>query len=350
MEILPLEKICPFPIVKLGTDSSPIDGCRLKLANLCGKKLKGSRACFEFYGGLCAKPDGAYQCHAGFTSIKFTILGRAFAVTGILQNPPIGGAVEKERRKLHPELCVSKGELDAFVAYAHSTHDVVWAEYEKMLQKYPTAFHELRKLNGAIKQRAEIMMREDGETEATLTMYSSAELISNNLDLLDAITNPDALFNLPTNNTIILWDLAYKCKKVYQRKAEQAGLDIWVEGPRVCIEGSKKSFPTILTVLIDNAIKYSIPRGKIDILMEVKGKVVRIRVTNATKYKIDPKACFEKGNRQVDVIEGSGHGLYIAQLIATQHRSRIVCDNSRPGFVSFYLDVPFVTILPPVAH
>lgn len=328
MDNLPIKLISPFPIVFLSDQVIPTNGGIVCLSSYCSRKYTSSTTCRDHYKKITDGPDGIYQCPFGFSSVKFDVSGRQYAVTGVVPYPRLGGSNETIRAKDHPENKVSQENINKAISFFRKVNDVLQDEFDEQLKKYPVAFHELRKLNGAIKQRAEILIGNYGENEDTLTIYSSAELMSNNFDLLELLASNEDLTSLPLNSTINLWDLSYKCKKIYQPRARDKKLDIWVEGDKPIIYGNKKTFPSLLTVLVENAIKYSEENTKIYIDIRIKERTATLSVVNISKRDINTERCFEKGFRSDCDTDGSGLGLYVAQLVATQHNSKIVCYQS----------------------
>jgi signal transduction histidine kinase len=76
--------------------------------------------------------------------------------------------------------------------------------------------------------------------------------------------------------------------------------------------------------LIENALKYSLPRAQIVIKFESSDKYCTIRVSNETELEkpID-SSILMKGIRGSHQTEGSGMGLYLAQIVARQHNTQI---------------------------
>lgn len=343
MDLLPIENLSPLPLVNLSSITKPFDGGILPLSNYCVKKFGSDTKCREHYQSLVSKPDGCYQCPYGLASHKFALLGRPFAITGFISFPRLGGEHEAARAKEMPAYKTSLQIVKETVTFFEKTHQIARTAFEEQLKKYPLAFHELRKLNGAIKQRAEKLLVDFGENEEARTIHSSAELMSNNLDLLEIMAAREDLIDLPLNSTINLLDLAYKCKKVYQQRAEERNLLLWVDGneKRPIIQGNRKTFPALLTVLVENAIKYSREKTRISITAVMSAKTVRLSVHNISDIGIDTQKCFEKGFRSSSNIEGSGLGLFIAQLVAAQHKSKIVCEQ-RGEAKTFYMDFAII--------
>ena len=96
------------------------------------------------------------------------------------------------------------------------------------------------------------------------------------------------------------------------------------------IQGDRKSIESLLSIVLDNAIKYCPDNGKIDVHMARSKKGVQIEVTNDTKESITPEECKNMFARfyRTDASRNSGTGghgigLSIAKAIVEKHKGRI---------------------------
>jgi signal transduction histidine kinase len=208
----------------------------------------------------------------------------------------------------------------------------------------PQAFHELRKLNGAILQHAEKELK-SSSSPALLTIKSAAELMRNNFDILEALSNIEGMRALPLDATINLYDLTYKTKKVFDERAGARRMQISVKGVRAIVPGSQKSFPIVPAVLIENAIKYGRPGGTIVADVEATTKRAVLTVENESDYQIDQERCFDRGTRFAgEAVEGGGFGLFLAREVVVAHRGTITCRASG-GRVGFVVDLPLDRVI-----
>jgi len=208
----------------------------------------------------------------------------------------------------------------------------------------PQAFHELRKLNGAVLQHAERELSKRGESPNLRSIVSAAELMRNNFDILEALSNIESMRALPSDSTINLYDLAYKVKKVLEERASERRMYINCSGVRPIIRGSQKSFPIVPAVLLENAIKYGVPDTTIYIEVSAAFQIATLTVSNQTHSYIDPEKCFERGARYATNVEGGGFGLFLAREIVSCHRGTIRCESER-GKVKMIVEVPLEKIV-----
>lgn len=318
----------PFPVFSVATKNL-IDGNMISACRFCKKAVLNKPECLAHYEKLSHSPTGYYQCPFGFTSRSFFFTGKMWIITGIVAFPRFDTANEREMAKRFPEIRVSRSGIDDIVKYFASL-DILRADViAKAAKVFPQAFHELRKLNGAILQHAEKEIRIHGETPVLQTIKSAAELMRNNFDILEALSNIEGMRAIPADSTISVMDLFYKTKRVYLERANAKGIQVVLFGPKAIIRGSQKSFPIVPAVLIENAIKYGKPNSHITVNITTTAQNVAITVENESAYPMDEKKCFDRGSRFAsDAAEGGGFGLFLAKEIVLAHKGQITCHTN----------------------
>jgi two-component system, OmpR family, sensor kinase len=113
--------------------------------------------------------------------------------------------------------------------------------------------------------------------------------------------------------------------------AEQKGIDLGLDcenasqgGGTVSVAGDEASLTTLVTNLIDNAIRYTEPGGRVDVLLAKHGNEVRLEVVdNGPGIPPDDLGRvldrFYRASNSTG--QGSGLGLAIAAKIAAKHRA-----------------------------
>lgn len=320
------------------------DGTQVPAPSFCQQAIATRGACKDHYLALLQSPDGWFECPFGFTTRSFTFDGKKWVASGVIGFPRFGSDAEREMAKKFPDSRVSRDAVESTVAVARELERVksdVVAEGAKIL---PQAFHELRKLNGAVIQHAERAMADQGESRNLLSIKSAAELMRNNFDILEALSNIEGMKSLPVDSTVNLFDLAFKMKRVYQERALARQMGIYVNGVRAIVKGSQKSFPLVPAVLLENAIKYGAVGEPIHVDIASEGGRAVLTVVNRSDRPIDPVRCFERGARFSSDVEGGGFGLFLAREVVAAHRGAIRCEAS-PGIVRMIVDLPLVTII-----
>lgn len=249
-------------------------------------------------------------------------------VTGVVAFPRFGTDNERAMAKEYPEVKTSRDEIDHFRGLFSEIQAIHSDTIQKATQVFPQAFHELRKLNAAVLQHAEKEIRDSVGSAGMQTILSAAELMRNNFDILEALSNIEGMRAVPLDATINVYDLVYKTRCVYQERATTRKIDLAVTGVRAIVRGSQKSFPIVPAVLLENAIKYG--RAQTTIRASVTGndgKMVLL-VENESDHPIDSKTCFDRGSRFAgDSVEGGGFGLFLAKEIVLAHRGEIRCEK-----------------------
>ena len=334
MEYTP-KNISPLPIIDLTEIKRPDDGWALKRNTYCNKKFQKNESCAAFYGNLASASSRsqAVQCPFGFSAFPFNLAGKPFAFTCFVPYPRQGGEQERARAKDHPE---SKVSLDDVASLARALNDAETSRLnsvDKELQSYPSALHEIRKYNRTIKQEAErlCMQQSPGDPDKAdhrlVSIFKCAELMSLQFEVLELIAN-QSLVSLPMNRTSEIYKVFDKCIWILQgtEMALKKGVTLTIEGDSPKARVNDKTFPLIATVLLENAIKYSIPQTEILVrVRQLTPNRCEVAVNNFAPHVATLADIFQKGVRGNNDGTGMGYGLFLAQQVAKQHSTEIKC-------------------------
>jgi signal transduction histidine kinase len=338
----------PFPTLSPLFDSSSkeiSDGFDVGVNDFCRASFPTKPECASHYASLSTRKPGYFQCPFGFTTRSFFHNQQHFAITSVVASPRFDTANERAMAKRYPDSRVSRAGIERNIQYLDAVDKLRADAIESASKVLPQAFHELRKLNAAVLQHAESEMQEVGESRRLLSIKSAAELMRNNFDILEALSNIEGIRALPNDSTINLFDLAFKMKRVFEAKARERDMNIQVNGVRAIVWGSQKSFPIVPAVLIENAIKYGERGSTIFVDIGNVGRRATIRVENRTTSPIDSKTCFDRGKRFNSSVEGGGFGLYLAREVVRCHQGTISCESGQ-GSVRMSVDLPLHTVIP----
>lgn len=319
------------------------DGTEISSPNLCRRSIRSDSRCERHYKSHA--PHGYSQCPFGFTTRSFPYSGKTWFVSGVIAHPRFQTTKETAIAKQFPRNRISRSSIDATVLVAVEIDAARAAAIVEAAKVLPQAFHELRKLNGSIIQHSERAIEDGLDERRLLSIKSAAELMRNNFDILEALSNIEGMRTLPLDGTVSLFDLAFKMKRVYQEKAASRNLSISVLGSRAIIKGSQKSFPLVPAVLLENALKYSEARGGVTMTIVEKGSRAQLIVENRSIHALDPRTCFDKGVRFANGIEGGGFGLHLAREVVEAHDGTISCQVDG-DLVRMIVDLPMVGIAP----
>ena len=341
MEIIPFKELSPFPIVDLDFIDKPSDGFHVPLNNFCQKKYRNNSACAAFYKSLSVYREGFYACPFGFSAYKFRVSGKAFALTAFIPFPRQETQLEADRARDHAQTKTSRAAVEKTALALITASATAERGYQQEIQKYPAAFHELIKLNGAVKQHAELLLESWPEDGNVRTIFSSAEMMSRQFEILELIANQE-LTKLPVKNRSTLKLLVYKCLKIYETRASAKKIRFEKKLAEGDILVCNKTFPIIPFVLIDNAIRYSRENGRVLVEVVTERGSCELRVSNHCDFFVEAEKLFRKGSRGNEG-EGSGNGLYLAQLVAAQHGAEIVFKQTPNKDVTFSIRLREIT-------
>ena len=107
----------------------------------------------------------------------------------------------------------------------------------------------------------------------------------------------------------------------------------------ISYEGEEKGIREMMTVLLDNAFKYSASGGEVLVNLTAEGRGVRFRVEN-TVENIDPRQLEHFGERfyradTSDKVKGFGIGLSIACAVAKAHKGKLTAELPDPHCIRF---------------
>lgn len=323
-------RLSPLPVVDLDQACVPHDGLFLRTPDVCRRNFNRGPACRDHYSRVRAAEAGQFvQCPFGFASMRLESV--QVAVTSLIPFPRLGGERERDLSKKHAAHRVSlETAARATSAIARSSGALLEFERE-LLRKNSMALHELRKLNRSVKQTAERLCvneapRDPESADVNLVrIWKTADLVSHQFDVIELLANEE-LAGLPLNSTVELYKLFDKCVRIYRPTDPSHNITLTAtpKGYSPKVRACDKTLPIIPTVLIDNALRYAQPSSDVRINLRSDGDCCRVEVENLAKSNPDlTEKIFERGVRAQKDAEGSGNGLYIAQLVARQHLTKI---------------------------
>ena len=123
--------------------------------------------------------------------------------------------------------------------------------------------------------------------------------------------------------------LAQEKQIIYERK------------PEIKMKANRDSIKELITILLDNAIKYTPKEGKIEIKVEKQGKSVKMQFINncENSKNIHVTKIFDRFYREdrsrSKTKEGYGIGLSIAKSIVDIHKGKITAEITKEDMICF---------------
>ncbi len=219
--------------------------------------------------------------------------------------------------------------------------------YEKQKQFITDAGHELRTPITIIDADTEVLKLEMGETEWLADIQvQTRRLTALTKDLVylsrmeeDRRQSPQLEFSLS--------DLAEETAQSFQSRAlvQNKKFDLFIM-PMLSYTGDESALRQLISILLDNALKYSPEGGWIVFRMEKQGKMILLQVENSTKealpenlnrlferfYRADPSRNSRSG--------GYGLGLSIAQAIVGVHKGKMTASRGKGDSLCISIFLP----------
>lgn len=192
--------------------------------------------------------------------------------------------------------------------------------YEKQKRFITDAGHEIKTPLTIIGADADLLEMEFGESEWLTDLRRQTNRLSN-------LTN----------------DLIYLSRMDEEKPRLQMIAEI---SPMISFTGDEKAIRQLLSILLDNAIKYSPEEGTICVKLEKENHAVKLLVSNTTIQPIEIgslKHLFDRfyrldGSRSSST-GGYGLGLAIAHSIVTAHRGKIWAESPKENFLSIHVSM-----------
>ena len=140
--------------------------------------------------------------------------------------------------------------------------------------------------------------------------------------------------------------------KNYQSAAKEKGINLTLQLPRTklpLLRFDAEKIGIVIDNLIDNAIKYTVPGGKVNVRVAIDKQyvIVQVRDTGIGIPKEQSHRVFTKffraENAQLAQTSGTGLGLYVANNIVKQHNGTLSFTSKRDGGSTFVFSLPIIT-------
>jgi signal transduction histidine kinase len=344
-------------MVNLRKISLPDDGFLVATPKTCRSNFAKGPECRKHYEKMLASStiqNAPVQCPFGFTSFPFEAGTEAYCITSLIPFPRHGGEIERKLAKAHPSNKIALEQLNLIVAKLQEAEQLFLSLAADIVERQSMALHEIRKLNRNIKHEAERLCAAQSPSDPDLAdpslvkIWKSSELMSRQFDVIEILANEQHL-KLPLNWVSEIYRLFDKCVRIYRPEGKPERLQIHAPyGFKSKIRACEKTFHLIPTILIENALKYSLADTPIDIEFSREQGMIYVSATNVyVGANILTDAIFKKGIRETKTLkEGTGNGLYVASLVARQHNAKLTVKTEPIG--SYKMECTFTLAIPEV--
>ena len=192
------------------------------------------------------------------------------------------------------------------------------------------ASHELKTPLTSISTSLDVLTLEHGEDEWTENIRMQTGRMSKLVSELVTLSRLDEEIPLPDKEHFSLSSAAWEIAEVYrpQAKAKEKTFSVDIQDD-VSVFGDKAAVQQMLSVLLDNAIRYSDPHGEIRFSVLKKHGKAQVEVFNTCQLETPPDVdrLFDRFYRPDDsrstASGGTGVGLAIAKAVAQAHGGTI---------------------------
>ena len=197
---------------------------------------------------------------------------------------------------------------------------------EKQKQFITNAGHEMKTPLAIIQSNNDTMALIHGENKYNVHIRNQTKRLNVLMSNLLTLAKLDEEIPLPTE-AVNISEVANELLPFYMEDAQARSLrfDVQIE-PDIVIQTNKDSFRQMLTILLDNALKYTPDSGYISLLLTRDGRHIQITQENACDSTIepDPERLFERFYRgdaaRTQSKETSGYGIGLSA-------ARAICEN-----------------------
>lgn len=220
--------------------------------------------------------------------------------------------------------------------------------YEKQRRFITDAGHELKTPLTIIGADADLLELEMGENEWLSDIRAQVTRLTGLTQDLIYLSRMDEAQPRLSRIEFPLSDVTEEVAQSFQAPARAQGktLDMHIT-PLLSFTGDEKALRQLVSLLMDNAVKYSPPGAAIRVSLAREGRFLRLCVSNPTEkpltheqlhhlfdrfYRADASRASETG--------GYGLGMSIARSIVTAHKGRIRAESPTPDALTVTVTLP----------
>lgn len=206
----------------------------------------------------------------------------------------------------------------------------VAATYEKQKRFITDASHEIKTPLAIINAAAEVVEMENGESEWTDSIMKQVERLTGLTDRLVSLSRMDEDGYKPVKKNFCLSDAVSDMFLSFEAVAEDMGKQLvsHIE-PGIYYDGDENSIRQAVSLLTDNALKYSSAGSAVELHVSSSGRYKQIVMKNACEdiKKGSHSELFERFYRNDESRSsstgGHGIGLSVARAVASAHNGKI---------------------------
>lgn len=221
--------------------------------------------------------------------------------------------------------------------------------YEKQKRFITDAGHEIKTPLTIINADADVLAMELGENEWLEDIQKQAKRLTALTNDLVMLSRMEEAENTMPMIEFPFSDVVSEVATSFQALAQTQGKDFQCDiQPMLTLRGNEKAIGQLVSILLDNALKYSPANETVSLTAEKQNRMLRLTVYNTTVNKI-PKEClpllFDRFYRtdpsRNSQTGGYGIGLSVAKAIVTAHNGKIQASTDDGYSLHIQVDFPF---------
>ena len=213
---------------------------------------------------------------------------------------------------------------------------------EKQKRFVGDASHELKTPLTALQTSVEVALRDkklslmDAKTVLKGSLYDIEKLKKLTGDLL-TLTSMEQNGNKLTKSRVDAGKIAISAYKKIAPLAKKKKIKIELEAKKIIISSNEKNLEKLITILLDNAVKYTEKDGKVSLSLSLsksnKYLIIKVKDTGVGISKKDLPHIFGRfyradTSRTKEIADGYGLGLSIAKSIVDLHNGEIKAEST----------------------
>ena len=218
---------------------------------------------------------------------------------------------------------------------------------ERQRQFVTDAGHELKTPLAIIQANTEAMELIAGENKWSRNIRAQTERLTELTRNLLTLARADEVPVLGKLSPVDLSALTEKTVQMFQTPMDRKNLSLEMKTePHVTVRGSETLLGNLLSILVDNAVKYALAGSTLRLSLRTGEKTCTLRLENCCEQLPDcpPERLFDRFYRsdaaRTRSSGGFGIGLSAAQVITLQHRGRLEAEYPAEDRIAFTVTLP----------
>lgn len=214
--------------------------------------------------------------------------------------------------------------------------------FEKQKQFVTDAGHEIKTPLAIILANAEAMELYQGENKWSRNIIEQTSRLNGLMQNLLTLAKADESRNILSTETVSISSLVAELLQMFSESMKLKELSLYKQiDTDVYLKADKEQIRRLFSILIDNAVKYSVQGGEISVLLELRGKSFIFQIENTCEElpNCPPDKLFDRFFRadaaRTQKNGGYGIGLSAAKTIVELYGGTIEASYSQPNIVAF---------------